>query len=345
MQLANIISRYQEKFFSSYGHRLEQRHLQAVQATLTCRTEKYGEVQLACHPCNTTDAYFLSCGHRSCPRCQNHDTTAWLERQQNKLLPVKYYMVTFTLPFELRVLVWKNQKTLYDAIIQSAVDTLKQFGINDKKLGGLMGLTAVLHTHSRRLDFHPHVHVVAPGGCVDKKRKQWRKLQGKYLFKEANLAKVFRAKFLDAVNKLKLTLPRNITPKWVVDCEHVGQGLPALKYLSRYLYRGVVSEKNIIADDGQNVTFQYIDSETKQWRRRSEKGEDFLWLVFQHVLPKGFRRARDYGFLHGNAKKLLTLIQYILIVVLPPPEDKTRPAYRCKCCGKPMSILRIIPTG
>ena len=345
MQLTDIISRYQDKFFTSHGHRLEQRHLQAVRATLTCRTGNFGEVQLICHSCNSSDSYFLSCGNRSCPRCQNHDTTSWLERQQNKLLPVKYYMVTFTLPFELRTLVWENQKALYNAIIQCAVDTLKQFGINDKKLGGPIGLTAVLHTHARRLDFHPHVHIIVPGGCVDKKRKQWRKLKRKYLFNEFNLAKVFRAKFLDAVNELKLTLPRHITSKWIVDCERVGQGLPALKYLSRYLYRGVISEKNIIADDGQNVTFRYIDSETKQWRTRTEKGEDFLWLVFQHVLPKGFRRARDYGILHGKAKKLLELIQYLLVVALRPPEEKPRPAYLCKCCKKPMSILRIIAPG
>jgi hypothetical protein len=93
------------------------------------------------------------------------------------------------------------------------------------------------------------------------------------------------------------------------------------------------------------VTFRYINSETKQWHTRTVKGEHFLWLVYQHVLPKGFRRARNYGFLHGGAKKLLLLIQYLLIVILPPSEEKPRPGYLCKCCGTPMSIIRVIRPG
>ena len=345
MKLTDTIHRYQETFFAKYAHRLQPQHYKAMDATLACRTERVGALLLNCDHCNTTATHGLSCGHRSCPRCQNHDTTCWLERQSNKLLPTEYFMVTFTLPFELRDLVWQNQKLLYDALIQCAVGTLKDFGINDKKLGGLLGFTAVLHTHTRRLDFHPHVHIIVPGGCVDKNRKQWKKLKGKYLFNAFALANVFRARFLDAVNKINLRLPHTITSNWVVDCVHVGQGLPALKYLSRYLYRGVISEKNILSDDGQNVTFQYLDSTSKKLETRTVKGEHFLWLVFQHVLPKGFRRARDYGFLHGNAKKLLSLIQYVLSVVLPQPEEKTRPCYLCQCCGKAMSIIRVIRPG
>ncbi|MEJ2622769.1 MAG: transposase, partial [Candidatus Thiodiazotropha sp.] len=106
-------------------------------------------------------------------------------------------------------------------------------------------------------------------------------------------------------------MPSKTPAKWVVDCKHVGRGLQALQYLSRYLYRGVISEHNILSDDGTHVTFQYRDSQTKTLKTRIVLGETFLWLVFQHVFPKGFRRVRDFGFLHGNAKKLLRLVQMI----------------------------------
>jgi len=339
MELNAIIQRYQRPFMSTYGARLEHRHHQAMAATRHCRTERYGEMRLRCVPCGIDATRFHSCGHRSCPRCQNHDTSLWLERQQQKLLPVDYFMVTFTLPYELRDRVWRNQKQCYALIIQCAVSTLKTFGINAKTLGGELGLTTVLHTHTRRLDYHPHVHVIVPGGCINKKRNQWTTLKGDYLFNAFALAKVFRSRFLAAAHAAKLTLP-NTAPKWVVDCQQVGRGLPALQYLSRYLYRGVISEKNILADDGVNVTFRYLDSKTKTYKKRTVKGETFLWLVFQHVLPTRFRRARDFGFLHGNAKKLRRLIQFILKVIITQPEEKKRPCYRCRSCGASMIVVK-----
>jgi hypothetical protein len=100
--------------------------------------------------------------------------------------------------------------------------------------------------------------------------------------------------------------------KWVVDCNRVGKGTTLLQYLSRYLYRGVISEKNIVADQNGRITFRYTENKTGKTRYRTLKGEDFLYLIFQHVLPKGFRRVRDFGFLHGNAKKLLQLIRVSL---------------------------------
>ncbi|RLA51350.1 MAG: IS91 family transposase, partial [Gammaproteobacteria bacterium] len=104
--------------------------------------------------------------------------------------------------------------------------------------------TAILHTHSRRLDYHPHVHVIVPAGGVNRLRKQWCKVRGKYLFNQQALARVFRARLLAAITAGGLVLPDNLPRKWVVDCKSVGKGQPALKYLSRYLYRGVIGESN-----------------------------------------------------------------------------------------------------
>jgi hypothetical protein len=339
MELSTIIQRYQRPFLNQYAARLQPKHRHAIHAVLACRTEHYGEMLLHCQACESSLSLFHSCGHRSCPRCQNYDTTRWLERQQQKLLPVEYFMVTFTLPYELRNLAWSHQKMLYTLLFECAVSTLKDFGMNEKMLQGDLGMTAVLHTHTRRLDFHPHLHVVIPGGCIQRKRKQWKKLKGRYLFNEFALASVFRGRFLAAMNKAGMTPPKT-PPKWVVDCEHVGRGLPALQYLSRYLYRGVISEKNILSDDGTYVTFQYRENQTKTLKTRTVKGEVFLWLVFQHVLPKGFRRVRDFGFLHGNAKKLRRLVQMILKVIITLQERKPRPCYRCALCGMPMVLAK-----
>ncbi len=200
-------------------------------------------------------------------------------------------------------------------------------------------MTAVLHTHNRRLDYHPHIHVIVPGGGVDKARKQWKKKKDKYLFNEFSLAKVFRARFIEALNNAGLCMPDSLPRKWMVDCKHVGKGLPALKYLSRYLYRGVIGENNIVSNQNGNVTFKYVHSRSGKIRYRTVTGEDFLWLVLQHVLPKGFRRVRDYGFLHGNAKKLLTLVQMVLQVLIEPCAPRKRPIFNCPRCQSPMQII------
>lgn len=343
MDLLSIIERYQPRFTAQYADHITWAQQQALNAMLNCRTARYGEIQLHCTSCDLDQSRFHSCGHRSCHRCQHHDTTRWLERQRQKLLPVDYFMVTFTLPYELRALAWHHQKVIYAMLIHGAISTLKSFAINDRRLGADLGMTAVLHTHSRRLDHHPHVHIVVPGGCLNNRRTQWKKLRGEYLFNEFALATVFRARVLTAIRAAGLSWPANTPQAWVVDCQHVGKGLPALEYLSRYLYRGVISEKNIIADDGQHVTFRYLDSQTKTTKTRKVTGETFLWLILQHVLPKGFRRVRDYGFLHGNAKKTLRVIQLALRMLTAIPQPSPRPSFTCVRCKNPMSIIGFTP--
>ena len=339
MELAAIINQYYDVFISKYAGSLLPGHLKAMNAIRSCRTPDSGELYVHCPNCNHGQWHPLSCGHRSCPQCQNHEASQWIDRQQGKLLPVPYFMATFTLPYELRSLTWHHQRKVYSILFICVSSTLKDFGLNPKNLGAEIGMTMVLHTHNRRLDFHPHIHVVVPGGGVDKRRRQWKKKKGKFLFKHDVMAKVFRARFLAALNEAGLSIPERVPKEWVVDCAHVGKGITALKYLSRYLYRGVISEKNIISNQNGQVTFKYIESKTGNTRYRTLKGEDFLHLIMQHVLPKGFRRVRDYGFLHSNAKKLLFLVQLILHVVIKGTELRPRPVFRCPCCKSPMVIL------
>ena len=216
-----------------------------------------------------------------------------------------------------------------------------------QKLQGRAGAVAVLHTHSRRLDYHPHVHLVMPAAALDATSNLWRTKCNKgsdkpYLFNHMALAKVFRAKLLAAVKQEGLPLPARLPEKWVVDCKCVGSGEKALVYLGRYLYRGVIQEKDILrCEDGQ-VSFRYRDAKSGKMQQRTLDGAAFLWLLLQHVLPKGFRRARNFGFLHPNSKRLIALLQLVLKIAPSPLQAwvKPRPALRCPCCGEAMQIVR-----
>ena len=336
--LVQILERYREDYQQRYSSSITQAQDNAMAAILSCRSGRYGKMLLECQHCDVQAEMNLSCGHRFCHRCQHHDTAVWLERQSQKLLSCGYFLVTFTLPRQLRALALHNQSRIFPMLFDCAVSTLRDFVSNDKSISAQAGMTAVLHTHSRRLNFHPHIHIVIPAGGLNKKRQCWVSHQKRFLFSQRNLAKVFRARFLSAMRESALPIPGGMPKKWVADCRHAGQGLPALKYLSRYLYRGVISEDNVIADNGTHVTFKYRCSQTGSWKRRSLPGADFLRLLFRHVLPKGLRRVRDFGFLHGNAKITLQRIQLILKVTPPPMVEVSRPTLICKRCNQPMAI-------
>lgn len=343
MELATLINQYRSDLEQRYGERLLPGHQRAMDAMLRCRTDQSGHVNWACDGCDQHHRQPLSCGHRNCPKCQNQEATAWLDRQRAKLLPVDYFMVTLTLPAQLRALAWRHQTVVYDMLFNCAVSTLKDFGLNPDTLGAELGMTAVLHTHARDKAFHPHVHIIVPGGGVNRLRRCWKKVKGRYLFNAFALAKVFRARVLDGLNQAQLPIPANAPRQWVVDCRRVGRGEPALEYLSRYLYRGVIAERDILANRSGKVTFRYTESATRQTRTQTLPGADFLWLILQHVLPKGFRRVRDYGFLHGNAKRLLGLVQLLLQVTLPFPRKTRRSGPICRACGQLMHVAGVAP--
>ncbi len=321
----------------------------AMYAMLRCKTEQQGHSHWQCNSCQHHDQRPLSCGHRHCPQCQHHCTTGWLARQQQKLLPVAYFMVTFTLPYELRALARSHPKALYQIMFKVASSLLKDFAKRQNK--GELGFTAVLHTHSRQRNLHPHLHVLVAGGRYHRAKQQWHHTNQQYLFNAIALAKVWRGRMLDAINQHKaLSLPKAIPAKWVVDCRRVGFGLPALQYLSRYLYRGVLPDKDIISTHNGQVSFRYQDSQSHTSKIRTLPTLQFLTLILQHVLPKGLQRVRDYGFLRGNAKQVLRRIQLLLRVpqrvnltaLQTDNNSATRP---CPCCQHPMHCIGVSRTS
>jgi hypothetical protein len=303
-------------------------------------------MQAACTECDHQKLVPHSCGHRHCPHCQHHESQQWLERQLKKQLPAEYFLLTFTLPAEFRALAFAHQSLVYDLLLRSSWETVRTFSQNDKQLQGTPGAIAVLHTNTRQLAFHPHVHLVMPAAAVDGERKQWRTKQrsanGGYLFNHRALAKVFRAKMLAGIEAAGLQLPERYPREWVVDCKSVGSGEKALVYLGRYLYRGGIAEKDILACNQGQVSFRYRNAGSGKMERRTVFGADFLWLVSQHVLPKGFRRARNFGFLHPNCKRLIALL-HLLLKFAPAQTQlwfKQRAPILCTCCGAVMRIVR-----
>jgi hypothetical protein len=339
--LADLIDRYGSELRERHRHHLLPGHYRALQAMRRCRNQHSRVMVLECKGCHHQAILPHSCGHRSCPHCQHHESQQWLERQKAKLLAVDYFMITFTVPAQLRGLFWANQRTAYDLLLKTAWQTIDSFARRDPKLRGRTGAHAVLHTHSRDLDYHPHVHLIVPAGAINKRNKQWkqRKKKEKVLFWTANLSRVFRAKWFAAMRLAGLHCEETLPDAWVVHCKKVGRGEQALVYLGRYLYRGVLPEKNILSDTDGKVSFCYQDNRGKR-QVRTLPGGEFLWLLLKHVLPRRFRRVRDFGLLHANAKRLIQLLQLTLHMRVPHPEPlPPRPPVLCDRCGQVMTIL------
>ena len=223
IRLAQVIETFEADFLAQYRDRLSAEHLRALAALRQCRTHASPKIELQCPQCEHRSLVPHSCGHRHCPHCQHHDSQQWLERQLQRQVPGAYFLLTFTLPAEFRALAWAHQPRIYDLLIGCAWQSVHTFSRNHRQLQGTPGAIAVLHTNTRRLDYHPHVHLVMPAAAIDGDRKRWRtkrsrRAKPRYLFNHKALAKVFRAKMLAGIEAAGLARPPRHPSTWVVDC-------------------------------------------------------------------------------------------------------------------------------
>jgi hypothetical protein len=345
--LAEVLRRHWPAYERKYRARLLPSHRRAVTAILSCRTPALGGQLFRCE-CGRQHFAYHSCNHRACPQCGHADATEWLARQRRRLLPVPYYLVTFTVPQPLRSIIRAHQKSLYPLLIRHAAAALLDVGRDHKDLGADLGLLAVLQTWTRDLRFHPHVHCVVPAGGLSCDRLRWiRPKRPNYFLPQHVLALRFRTRLKEALQKdhaaLFAQIPKSVwSISWVADVQSVGSGEPALKYLAAYIYRTAFSAERIIADDGQHITFTYRDSKDRCTLRLP--AEQFMHRFLQHVLPKGLQRVRYYGWLSPAAKvrfeRILALLDWKqpalqLPAPFPPPE--------CPCCRKPMILIGRLP--
>lgn len=279
----------------------------------SCRTAALGGHLYYCSKCDKDCYSYHSCKSRYCPRCQNEQSDAWVEKQEQLLLNVPYFLVTFTLPAELRQLARSNQKTVYNILIKSAANTVLELMANPCRLDGMVGILSVLQTWTRDLRYHPHVHMLVTGGALSKDGEHWHRLRYPYLVAQRALSDVFAGKFLHALKKAKLHVNVRLPKKrWVVDVLAVGSGEAALRYLAPYIFRVAISNRRIIKLEGGNVTFLFKDSKTKQERTAVLTVNQFIHRFLQHVLPHRFIKVRTYGLFSPAHNQLLEKAKQIV---------------------------------
>lgn len=342
MELATIINKFLSPFLEKYGNTLLPSQRKAMEDIRHCRTEIMGGTTYFCEACGHLDYSYHSCQNRACPKCMNDRATIWLDKQLENILPVPYFFVTFTLPAELRQLIYLHQKELYNLLFEASSKAMMKLSKDKRFVGGDLGMMAVLHTWCRDLDYHPHVHYLIPS--IFNKDSTARLLKKPYLFNSKALAAIFKAKFKSGLKKLGYTFSQTAFEKnWVVHIENVGSGTEALKYLAPYIFRVALTNKRIISIKEDKVTFSYTESKSGQTKLLTLEGVAFLRRFLCHVLPKGFVKVRYYGFLQPSKKKQFQSIKlflsalFLLLLHCDLPLKKRavviKPTPTCRICG------------
>lgn len=338
---------------------LPMHHWRILNALMTCRTPALGGHRYLCQKCGRTHFVPHSCRNRHCPLCQGAAARDWLAKQEAALLPVPYFHLVFTLPHTLNPLIQQNQRVLYTLLFSAATKTLLEFGENRFRVQ--IGVTAVLHTWSRTLLDHYHLHCIVTGGGLSADRSEWVSTPPHYLFAVRALSAVFRGKFCAGLQQLyaeaRLQFHGKLSPlskpeayqrlvreavrhKWVVYAKRPFAGpRQVLAYLSRYTHRVALSPRRLLALDEQTqmVTFawkDYADSEKSKTMRLESR--EFLRRFCLHLLPERFVKIRHFGFLSHRLRKLRIAQARALLSLIPsspPPTNPSEPYRVCPYCG------------
>lgn len=362
LELADIFRQYAPAYRQKYAAKLLPSHRQAMRAIEHCRTEALGGQVYRCAACGETRYSYHSCRNRHCPKCQHEQAQEWLHLQQTLLLPVPYFLLTFTLPAQLRLVTSQNQKCIYNLLFRASAQATQQLARDPRFVGGQIGLVGVLHTWTRKLVYHPHVHYLVPAGGWNTDRQIWLRAHHNFFVPVKALSRLFRATFQYLLHKTPLFT--QIPPKvwqqdWVVHCKAVGNGQTALRYLAPYIYRVALSNRRLVrmentgSMESSQITFQYRTSETGQLKLCTLSAEKFMQRFLQHVLPRGFVKVRYYGFFGASVRsRLLTIQQHLRQFTTPtssapthPETDETPspPKMPCPHCGQPMLFQRTLP--
>ncbi len=357
LEVADILRLHGPEYREKFGDRMLPSHHRAMQDIEQCRTATLGGQLYYCDQCDAQRYSYHSCKNRHCPKCGNEQANDWLQAQQNLWLPINYFFVTFTLPQELRAIARSNQKTIYNLLFRTSSQALLKLAHDPRFVGGKVGLVGVLHTWTRQLIFHPHVHfIVTGGGLTDDGR--WRRSRPDFLVPVKALSKIFRAKFRDQLKKTELftALAASVWRKaWVVHSEPVGTGVAAFKYLAPYIFRVAISNHRLRKIEDGQVTFAYKESATDQTKLCTVSAQEFIRRFLQHVLPNRFVKVRYYGLLSPGNRHLLQQARQLLAAtgeqasgsvtssnsqsaIAIQPATMREPLH-CPHCGQPLILL------
>ena len=371
LEVADLIRAAGDAFIERNRHWLRWKHSKVLRAIRRCRTAALGGHLDECTRCgHRAPISYNSCRDRHCPKCQTAARDRWIAARQRELLPTRYLHVVFTLPHRLAPLVLQNKKVLYGLLFRTSAETLLEVARNPRHLGAEIGFFSVLHTWSQKLNLHPHVHCVVPAGGLSLDHTRWVRSRDNYFLPKEVLREIFRGKFVDALEQafqngqlrfqgdLKLLAQPKIfaawlrplfRQDWVVYLKRPFGGPEyVLHYLGRYTHRVAISNHRLVSlSDGQ-VTFRWRDSaHHNEQKLLSLSLDEFLCRFLLHILPKGFVRIRNFGFLANRKRATLLPRCFQLLGSEQQPQADQHAAstedcpdlWRCPKCGGPMKVI------
>ena len=371
MEVADVLHAQGQHFLDRHPW-LSVQQRTVLRALQRCRTAALGGHVDRCGTCGHRALSYNSCRNRHCPKCQAQVRARWLTARERERLNLSYVHVVFTLPHTLHPLCRRNAARLYDLLFRTSATTLLEVAADPRHLGAAIGFLSILHTWGQTLVRHPHVHCVVPAGGFSRDHLRWVHPKcGGFFLPVKVLSRVFRGKFVEGLRRAyargELNLGGATGPlhdparwhafvdalfrtDWVVYAKPAFGGPAAvLRYLGRYTHRVAISNHRLIAFDGERVTFRWKDyTHDGQWRTMTLTAMEFLRRFVQHVLPRGFVRIRQFGYLANACRaRHLTLARALLTRPPQPSSTSESPAtpgavWACPRCGAPMVVGPIL---
>ncbi len=373
VEVANILHAQGDTFLEQHPW-LSVQQRSVLRAIARCRTAALGGHLDRCDACGHQAISYNSCRNRHCPKCQAQARERWLHARERELLDVPYVHVVFTLPHRLLPLAYRNSARLYTCLLHASAATLREVAADPRHLGAEIGVLSILHTWGQTLVRHPHVHCVVPAGGLSPDHQRWiRPKYASFFLPVKVLSRVFRGKFVAALRRayardqLDLTgatehlrdpaqwhafIDALFQTDWVVYAKPAFGGASAvLRYLGRYTHRVAISNHRLLAFDGDHVTFQWKDyAHNDQRRTMTLSAMEFLRRFVQHILPRGFVRIRQSGFLANTcrtarialARTLLGAVRTVVASAPTTTEAPTVNTWACPRCGAAMILGPIL---
>jgi predicted RNA-binding Zn-ribbon protein involved in translation (DUF1610 family) len=373
LEVADILHAQGDAFVEQHPW-LSVQQRSVLRAIARCRTAALGGHLDRCDSCGHEAISYNSCRNRHCPKCQAPARERWLQARERELLDVPYVHVVFTLPHALLPLAYRNSARLYTFLFQTSAATLREVAADPRHLGAEIGALSILHTWGQTLVRHPHVHCVVPAGGFSPDHQRWiRPKYAGFFLPVKVLSRVFRRKFVAALRRAyardQLDLAGGtedlrdparwhafidalFQTDWVVYAKPAFGGASAvLRYLGRYTHRVAISNHRLRAFDGERVTFQWKDyAHDHQSRTMTLSAMEFLRRFVQHILPRGFVRIRQSGFLANTCRTSRVALARTLLsaarttVATPSTATVTPPVatWVCPRCGAAMIVGPIL---
>jgi hypothetical protein len=348
LEVADVVRQYGADYLARYGAVTSTAQRRVLQAVAQCRTAVLGGHKAQCDRCGHEEISYNSCRNRHCPKCQGRAQAAWLAAREQELLAVPYCHVVFTLPAQLSPLALQNPRTVYTLLFQAVAETLQTIARDPQHLGAEIGFLGVLHTWGQTLHHHPHIHCLVPAGGLAFDGRAWVACPKRFFLPVRVLSRFFRRTFLTALRQAaaqeRLSMQGQCQrwsspPAWhqflraLQQTEWVVYAKPPLagpqqvfRYLARYTHRVAITNRRLLACHDGQVTFRWKDYQRGNRQRiMTLEAVEFIRRFLLHVLPRGFKRMRHYGFFANGVRTVkLPLCRRVLgQVPLHPPDVST----------------------